>query len=176
MARARTWAYDVSESHWAERGYWNTATGTYSAHRGRYHAFCFGAHLVGDYSNGSLYQMSSAFADDAGNPLRWLRAAPHVTDEAKSLFYSQFQLDMQVGGGLPGNSTPQIVLRWSNDGGFTWGNEHWASAGALGKYMTRVIWRRLGRSRNRVYEVSGSDPVPVLCLIGAYLELAEGLN
>jgi hypothetical protein len=41
-------------------------------------------------------------------------------------------------------SDPQAMLRWSNDGGLTWGNEHWASIGKMGKTHARVIWRRLG--------------------------------
>jgi hypothetical protein len=31
--------------------------------------------------------------------------------------------------------------------------------GALGQYNTNIEWRRLGRSRQRVFEVAGSDPV-----------------
>lgn len=169
-----TWAYDVATGLWHERGYWNLATGTYSAHRGRFHCFAFGMHLVSDYTSGNVYQMAGTLATDNGNPLRWLRAAPHINKEGGWLFYSAFQLDMQVGGGLPDGSQSQVCLRWSNDGGFTWSNEVWASAGALGAYLTRVIWRRLGRARSRVFEASGSDPVPVLCLQDAYIDVEAG--
>jgi hypothetical protein len=51
------------------------------------------------------------------------------------------------------------MLRWSNDGGLTWGNEHWRSIGADGETKARVIWRRMGAARDRVYEVRVSDPV-----------------
>ena len=66
---------------------------------------------------------------------------------------------------------PQVMLRWSDDGGHTWSNEHWAPMGRMGKYGTRVMWRRLGMTlklRDRVYEVSGADPVPVY-IMGAEL-------
>ena len=66
---------------------------------------------------------------------------------------------------------PQVMLRWSDDGGHTWSNEHWASMGKIGTFGTRVIWRRLGMTdklRDRVYEVSGTDPVKV-AIIGARL-------
>lgn len=66
---------------------------------------------------------------------------------------------------------PQVMLRWSDDGGHTWSSEHWASMGRIGKYGTRVIWRRLGMTdklRDRVYEVSGTDPVKI-AIIGAQL-------
>ena len=67
------------------------------------------------------------------------------------------------------------MLRWSNDAGRTWSNEHWTQAGPLGAYDTRVIWRRLGQSRSRVYEVRQTTATPV-CWTGAWLELTEGLH
>ena len=56
---------------------------------------------------------------------------------------------------------PQIMLRWSNTKGHTWSNEHWRSMGKIGKYETRVVWRRLGIARNRVYEFRITDSVKI---------------
>jgi hypothetical protein len=50
------------------------------------------------------------------------------------------------------------------------------SMGALGQYKTRAIARRLGRSRSRVFEVSGTDAIPELCLIAAGLDIAPGTS
>jgi len=69
---------------------------------------------------------------------------------------------------------PQVMLRWSDDGGHTWSNEHWTSMGKIGQYYKRVIWRRLGMTvklRDRVYEVSGTDPVKI-AIMGAELILS----
>lgn len=66
---------------------------------------------------------------------------------------------------------PKICLRWSDDGGHTWSREHWQSIGKLGEYGRRVIWRRLGMTqklRDRVYEISGTDPVKI-AIMGAEL-------
>ena len=66
---------------------------------------------------------------------------------------------------------PKVMLRWSDDGGHNWSNEHWTSMGGIGKFGQRIIWRRLGmttRIRDRVYEVSGTDPVKV-AIMGAEL-------
>lgn len=68
---------------------------------------------------------------------------------------------------------PMINLRWSNDGGYTWSNEYSAGVGQAGNYSQRVMFRRLGRARARVYEVSCSDPVPFR-LIGAFLDVSAG--
>jgi hypothetical protein len=67
------------------------------------------------------------------------------------------------------------MLRWSNDGGRTWGNELWREIGAMGETGTRAIWRRLGdtdKLRDRVYELSGSDPVRIV-ITGAQLDVEE---
>lgn len=66
---------------------------------------------------------------------------------------------------------PQVMLRWSDDGGHTWSNEHWKSMGQIGQTGYRTIWRRLGMTlklRDRVYEISGTDPVKI-AIMGAEL-------
>jgi len=73
-----------------------------------------------------------------------------------------------------GAQDPQVMLRWSDDGGHTWSNEHWKSIGPIGRYGTRTIWRRLGMTlkiRDRVYEISGTDPVKI-AIMGAELILS----
>jgi hypothetical protein len=71
-------------------------------------------------------------------------------------------------------AAPQFMLRWSDDGGHTWSNEHWAGGGAVGAYNTRIFWRRLGMTlklRDRVYELSGTDPIKI-AIMGAELILS----
>jgi hypothetical protein len=75
----------------------------------------------------------------------------------------------------PGSRDPQIMLRWSDDGGKTWSNERWISAGAAGTYKTRAHWHRLGRSRDRVYEVVVDDPVEWR-IIDAHLDADPGFK
>jgi hypothetical protein len=69
---------------------------------------------------------------------------------------------------------PQVMLRWSDDGGHTWSNEHWRSMGLTGQWGRRVIWRRLGMTlklRDRVYEVSSTDPIKI-AIMGAELNVS----
>ena len=71
-------------------------------------------------------------------------------------------------------AAPQVMLRWSDDGGHTWSNEHWRQMGRIGEYGYRTIWRRLGMTvklRDRVYEVSGTDPVKI-AILGAELQIS----
>lgn len=279
----KTWVYDVATNMWHERGYWNSINGIYTAHRSQNHVFSFNKHLVGDWQTGKIYEMSIDFYDDDGNPLRWLRRAPQISQEQLWEFHAQLQVYMETGvgpipplfsplvppssyilqatdgglwqlslsdsgilqtdkiltgtpdslflndittptttwqlgvtnGGLitttavaydstqpsaiyiasnatgipfnikvttglyqtsPGNDPagdpsgrdPIINLRWSDDGGHTWSNEYPAGIGKAGQYKKRVIWRRLGRTRGRIYEINGADPVPYR-IVDAYL-------
>ena len=69
---------------------------------------------------------------------------------------------------------PQVMLRWSDDGGHTWSNEHWSPVGKIGAYGHRTFWRRLGMTmklRDRVYELSGTDPNKI-AIMGAELILS----
>jgi hypothetical protein len=63
---------------------------------------------------------------------------------------------------------PQALLSWSNDGGHTYGNEYLSSVGAVGLFKTRLLWRRLGYSRDRVFNLTISDPIKKV-ITGAYV-------
>lgn len=70
---------------------------------------------------------------------------------------------------------PMLNLRWSDDGSHTWSNEINIQCGQAGKYNTRAIAYRLGRSRSRTYEISASDPIPWR-IRDAYLMASGGLT
>lgn len=72
-------------------------------------------------------------------------------------------------------TNPQAMLRWSNDGGSTWSREYWVSIGKMGKYRNRAIWRRLGMARDRIFEVSITDPVNAV-IVSANLKAYGGDN
>lgn len=107
--------------------------------------------------------------------IRRLRRAPHLSSEQVRQFFEQFQLDLQAGTGLTvgQGSNPLVCLKWSDDGGHTWSDDHFVAAGQLGEYGRRAIWRRLGQSRDRVFEISVSDPV-AWRLLDAYLRVNVG--
>jgi hypothetical protein len=99
-----------------------------------------------------------------------------LTTESSIPISTESGIDLEVGGIVVGVN-PLIMLRWSDDGGHTWSNEHLASMGKIGEYFKRVFWRRLGMTlklRDRVYEISGTDPVKV-AIVGAEL-LLDGTN
>lgn len=54
---------------------------------------------------------------------------------------------------------PKVNLRWSNDGAHSWSNYHTRDCGQVGQFKKRVRWTRLGMPRDRVYEISMTDPI-----------------
>jgi hypothetical protein len=172
-----SWVYDVAEKLWHKRAEWNSVSGTYGPHRSWNHVYAFGKHLVGDWGSGNLYEMSLNYWDENGAAIRRLRRSPTLGNEMEWVYQSELTVDFATGVGPQpplvdgeGNPRPpQAMLRWSDNRGSTWSNEHIASLGFAGEYNTRVIWRRLGRSRYRVYELSVSDPVPI-AIVDAYLK------
>lgn len=170
--------YDVTQEQWHERAFWNTNAGMYQRDRANFHMYIFGKHLITDYENGNVYDQSLSYTADGNNLIRRSRTLPYFTDDLEFLYFSQFQIDMQTGVGIASdtdtaNTDPQIFLRWSDDGGHTWCTEISVSIGKIGEYNTRAIWRRLGRSRARIFECYIIANVQVY-LIAAHLNVSKG--
>ena len=167
-----TWVLDVTLGVWHERTS-QSADGSFGRWRGNCHTFAYGLHLVGDYADGRIYALDNANFTDDGNPIKWIRSFPVVSTNLKRAIHSKFQLDCLVGQGVNGNGlgeSPTAMMRYSDDGGASWSSERFSLIGRIGQRQARVIWRRLGAPRTRVYEVSGTDPVGI-ALIGADLDL-----
>jgi hypothetical protein len=170
----KTWVYDVSTQAWHERaGFLN---GEFIRHRGNCQMAFNGEIIVGDFASGILYAYDLENYADGARANKWLRswrALPTGTNNLKRQAHHTLQLDCETGVGLINDVEPSVMLRWSDDGGHTWSNEHWKTMGAIGEYGKRVIWRRLGMTtklRDRVYELSGTDPVKI-ALLAAELDV-----
>jgi hypothetical protein len=175
-----TWVYDVATQAWHERAGW--INGSFVRHRGNCQTFFNQTITLGDYQNGNIYAFDMEVYADYDRVQKWLRtwrALPTGQNNLKRTVQHTLQLDCETGVGLVSGqgSDPQVMLRWSDDAGHTWSNEHWSGMGAIGQYGRRVFWRRLGMTtklRDRVYEASGTDPVKVT-IVGAEL-LLNGTN
>jgi len=180
-----TWVYDISTQLW-HKWLWTDSQNNYHRHRSNCAALFQGVVLVGDYQNGQIYMLDPNNYTDNGNTIRRLRRCPHLVTDLQRQFFDEFQIQFQPGVGLEGitnpplnaetvGANPQAMLRWSNDGGSTYSNEHWSDIGKVGKYKNRIIWRRLGQARDRIYEVVVTDPI-FACIISANLKASEGDN
>lgn len=161
--------YDASTGLWHEWG-----TGMLSAvvpFIGHSPIYAWNMHLFASRTENKIYKLSDdVFTDDA-TTCEWMRRAPHLAEEAKWIFYSRLTLDVETG--VTGASDPQVWMRYSNDGGRNFNTAQSAGMGAAGQTHTRVYWGPLGAARDRVFEVSGSDPVPIT-ITDAFLDLTLG--
>ena len=171
-----TWCYDIATQMWHKWLYTNNL-GQYERCRGNCSAVFQGYVLVGDYSNGKIYKLERNIYTDDGQHVKRLRRAPHLTVDLQRQYFEELQLQFQPGVGLSTGQgeDPQAMLRWSSDGGSTWSSEHWTTIGKIGKYTNRAIWRRLGTARDRIFEVSVSDPVKTV-IVSANLKMTAGEN
>lgn len=155
-----TFVYDITTQMWHTR-----ASGALDyRHPANCHAFMNNKNLVGHYNNGKILYYDFTVFDDDGEILNRIRRAKAVFFEKKTVFHNILEIEFEGGTGLvTGQGTdPQAMLRWSDDGGHTWSNEHWTGIGKIGEYDNRARWKKLGRSRDRIYEVKISDPIKVV--------------
>ena len=175
-----TWVFDVATGQWHERA--GFVNGAFIRNRANCQCNFKGNIVVGDYQDGSIYVLDLGVYADDDRPQKWLRswrALAPGTNNLKRTAQHSLQLSLETGVGLNEGqgSDPEVMLRWSDDGGHTWSREHWVTVGKIGQYGKRAIWRRLGMTqklRDRVYEISGTDPVKI-SIMGAEL-LLDGTN
>jgi hypothetical protein len=171
-----TWAFDNTTGLWHKWLYTNNQN-EYERHRGNCCSFFNQQVLVGDYENGKLYRVSLSEYTDDGQLVRRVRRCPHITTDLQRQYFHELQIQFEPGVGLSTGQgdNPQAMLRWSNDGGFTWSNENWVTIGAQGQYYNRAMWRRLGWARNRIFEVVVTDPIKAV-IVSANLKASAGDN
>jgi hypothetical protein len=180
-----TWVYDGATQLW-HKWLWCDNQNNFKRHRSNCSALFQNQVLVGDWENGQIYKLDPENYTDNGQNIRRVRRCPHLVTDFQRQYFEELQIQFQPGVGLQGITTPplnletegadpQAMLRWSNDGGSTWSNEHWSALGKVGKYQNRIIWRRLGWSRDRIYEVVVTDPIKAV-IVSANLKASVGEN
>lgn len=176
----QTWVFDATTTLWHQRAYRNTTTGAYERDRAMSQLNFAGKQLVGDHTTGDVYHLDLDYFTDNGALIARVRTSPYLSDgDYRIQEHNWLQVDMKTGVGLtgvmPGTSgyDPQVILQWSDDGGQVWSNERPASAGLIGERRRRVRWRRLGKTRARVYRVTIVEPVRVE-LVGASVGVKTG--
>lgn len=165
----KTWVYDQREDLWHELC-WLDSDGVQHRHRGGAIAFAFGdQHVVGDRNNGKLYLFDQENFTDNGDPILRLRSFSHISKNGNLIAHKRIQADMEAGTSPSEDVSDLVTLRWSDSRGRAWGNGITQSIGATGQHKAIAQWRRLGRARDRVYELSWSGAL-FTALQGLYLE------
>lgn len=163
----RSFLFDCSSRLWSEVQ--TGASVTPTRHRGHLSTYYAGNTLVSDYANTRFYNFSpTQYTDNQETIIREV-VTRHILSQFNRVRISLLYLDMETGVGLQSGQgvNPQIMLSSSKDNGRTWSAERWVSLGAVGTYLTRVIWRRFGSARDYVFKIRMSDPVKFVITQGA---------
>ena len=80
-------------------------------------------------------------------------------------------MDTGVGIATGQGSNPQIVGRFSENGGKTYTDELWQPVGAEGSFLTEVSWTKVGgKARSFIARLNYSEPTKFQ-IAGAFVEI-----
>lgn len=162
----RTFVYDATTNEWHERE-------SYGLNRWRPNWIieAYGKQLACDSQSGKVGILDPDTHEEWGEPQRVELTFQSVYGEGQRATHQRFELEHNAGYGLTTGqgSSPLATLKMSDDGGETFRSMGLQSLGERGKYKTRTKWHRLGSSRDRVYQLEISDPIP-LFVLNALLE------
>lgn len=152
-----TFCYDMSTSAWHQRksdgvDYWRVGGAIVA----------YGGPILSDATTGKLYTPSLDVFDENGATISSVIELPTIEGDNRQLVSMYlFEVLCETGVGLNSGqgSDPMMMLQYSDDGGRNWSNELWRTVGAIGRYTTRCIWRKLGKFRQRQIRLTITDPV-----------------
>ena len=167
-----SWLYDGATNLWSE-----LISAGETRHRSNFHTQFLNKNYISDFETGDIYKLSQDLYTDNGSMIIRNIRGKHFFDDEKNVVVDSLQLTTETGAGVAAGqgSNPQAMLRISRDGGNTFGNELWTTIGAIGNYLTRVIWRRLGAGRDFVFDITISDPV-MIAITGTNLKARKGMS
>ncbi len=197
-AEGKTWVLDLATTLWHTRSSWDDAhPGQEWRHRANCYALFDRKHLVGDYRNGLIYELTSKHHTDYLNPIYKEFTISTIHADKKPITHTSLELEMQYGEGAYGDymtdtegkyvldtnnqfmvvadnetgTSPNVyaTVDYSDDDGWTWIGQRMTKIGQLGDYLFRPVLHKLGQARQRIYRIRCSDPVE-LSMSGAYLE------
>jgi hypothetical protein len=168
-----TWCYEVASSSWHERCDLDSL-GQFAQHRAVRHLHAFSQHFVGA-ADGRIYELNRDTYTNAGDSLVRERISPHeaIPGRVRQTF-TAFYLDCTTGE-APQGEDPKVELSFSNDSGARWSNSILRSIGKVGERFARVLWTRLGMSRDRVWKLRFSGNAP-FDIIDAGADAQKGTN
>lgn len=148
-----TWQYDVLSQEWSRResvGLKRWRINTLTRWRRRWYG--------GDFSNGKLYLLDWDEMTEDGQPIVSRRRTAVAHADGNAIVVHGLKLIFDVGRVDVGRTDHYCSVSYSDDGGHNWGYPAVESIGAAGQYRQTVELRRLGRTTERVWEVSVSSP------------------
>jgi hypothetical protein len=170
----RSLLYDASTSIWSEV---QTGVGLSARHIGNQSVIFAGSTYLTDYTTGNLLKLDPKVYTDNGTAIKRQLRSRHLMQNDNLFTVDELCIDMETGVGLQSGQgqNPQVMVRYSNDGGRTYSIERWFGLGLVGQYLWRVLSRRWGQARDGVFELTMTDPVKFV-VTEAYANIRPGRN
>lgn len=149
-----TFCFDQATGAWHQRQSWQMTNWRVNGAVRAYDKM-----LLTDGTNGKLWEPSLDAFDEDGDIIAMDIYLPTIEAGRVRNTMAAFEVLCETGVGNGSVADPQIMLRYSDNGGRTWSNEMWRSMGAIGTYLTRAIWRKLGQFRQRQMHIRITDAV-----------------
>lgn len=167
-----TIAYDTATNIWHTA---QTGLAAVGRHVGNLGIAFNSRNYISDSTTGAIYLLDEDTYTDNGVAIPRELCTRHIRADGNEVFLSQLMLDLETGVGNTAATNPVVFISLSRDGGRTFGPEKQRTFGALGNYMRRVIFNRLGRGRDIVVKVRMTDPVKFVVAAGsAVIEAGNG--
>ncbi len=159
----KTLCFNVATNEWHTLKHWSLET-----HHATAYCYAFDKHLVSTVNIiGGVFELSRNYYSDGSSPLERLRRTQIISSNDRLLKWKKLKFILEFGTTslLTGQgSEPQLILKWSDDFGRTYGNERYLTLGQTGDFLAKAIKRNCGASRARVFELSITDPVPFILI------------
>jgi hypothetical protein len=154
---------------------WHERQTSGGRHRAENHCLVGSLHVVGDYANGNIYELSTSTYTDNGAAITRTRRCPRISQESNRISLNDIIVDVETGTIAVGADDPEptATLSISRDGGSTFGLPRSKGLGTSGDKKKRVRWQRCGEARDLVLEFSTSIAAPVT-IVGAYIRPEAG--
>lgn len=187
----KTWSLDLSTGEWAEYVSIDV-NGNEHRMKGFLSAYAYNTNVMLDWKTGDLYALDPNYFADGTDPVKCVRGFPHVGNGGSRVSYPGLIAYMNVGqvegrmsdmnvltrpwsngfsngfGPFYSQDIPQVSCRFSNDGGYTFGNRRQRSLGATGQYKVVPKWANFGEARDGIFELEWAVPCAT-ALNGGYL-------
>jgi hypothetical protein len=169
-----TWEYNLTTQAWNERKSYGLNCWRISRT-----VKAFSAWLAGDRASGSLFEISATTYREGADPLVFEVTSGAVAAFPNRMSVPRLDLNMtaavgSAAGSDPIETDPQVEIKWSRDGGYSYGTPVWRAIGQEGDGKRTINVNRLGICGPKGYRFNYrvSDPVPVT-LMGSAIDGME---
>lgn len=166
----KTWEYDITTELFHERESVDNQ-GRDGRWRANCHAYFAGKNLIGDFQTGVIYELSPNVYTENGTVIKREIIGTTTFKNFARINMNKFTVVMDTGVGIATGqgSDPQMIGRFSIDGGKTYTNELWQPIGEEGSFLTEVSWTKFGQGRSFIAKLNYSEPTK-FCIAGAFIE------